>query len=275
MTDTAPAVTPPAPDTSWVGTYKDADLGYIQNRGLDKHDLATAFSMTMKAHQEAQTKLGIPSDQIFHAPKGGNDVEGWNRFDARFNVPIDGKYDFSNVKFADGTELDEGFTSTVASALKSAHVSKDFAPAVAKALVDYMDKAEIGDAAERTAKLDADRMDLKTSWGPRFAPNMIIAKNVVKTLGLSPEFVNNIEKDLGYTATMKTLLELVSVLGEDKFVEGINGNQPYSAEGAQAILDQKQKDVEWLKKFNAGDTVAVQEFHNLTSLIATQKSGRR
>lgn len=279
MTDTppvAPPVTPPATG-NWFDGITGDDLAYIQNRGLDKMDQKTAFMNTMKGHREAEAKLGIPSQLVFRLPKDAADAEGWTRFDNQFNVPADGKYDFSSVKFADGSAVeDQELIGALSTALKSNHVSKDAAGPVLKAIVDYMDKSETGEGVERQAKIDAERMELKATWGARFTPNMLIAQNVAKTLGLTPEFINNVEKDIGYVKTMDTLIQLAQALGEDQFIPTTaTGDVAYSPDQAQQLLDEKQRDPAWVKKLNDGDSTVVREFHNLTQLIAEKMKNRR
>src|SRR5258708_6406048 len=107
---TPPAGTPPASDKPWHDGLAAEDVGYFQNRGWDKVDAKTAAINAAKAHREAEKLIGAPADKIIRLPNDPNDAEAWRQVRLRLGAPKDAKeYDFSTVKFADGTDLDEPF----------------------------------------------------------------------------------------------------------------------------------------------------------------------
>lgn len=266
MTDTAPAPAP-APAANWLEGVPAEDLTYAQNRGYDKLQPKEALLQSMKSHREAEKLIGVPPNQILHMPKDAADADGWLRFDNRVGVPADGKYDYSGVKFTDGTELDAAFTTAINTVFKSVHVPKDAAKAVVQEVVKLMDSSDAIEKQAAADLLDVNRQELKAQWGPRFTPNMLMAKNVVNQLQLPPEFISQLEKAAGYVKTMETLVGLAHKIGEDQFIQGgPNGDQVYSKESAKATLEAKQADKDWVKKLFAGDAAVNKEFNMLTNM---------
>lgn len=276
MTEAAPAAggnggTPPAGNDNWFTGLPPEDLSYVQNRGYDKLPVKEVALQAMKAHREAEKLIGVPPNQLLHMPRDAADADGWARFDNRVGVPQDGKYDYSGVKFSDGTEIEPDFANALSTAFKANHVPKDAAKSILSEVVKIMDGSEAAEQKAAAELLDVNRQELKAQWGPRFTPNMLMAKNVVNQLGLPPEFVNQLEKAQGYVKTMETLVSLAHKIGEDQFISGGSGGDDshvYSKESAKATLAAKQSDAEWSRKLFAGDAAVLREFNMLTSLVA-------
>lgn len=251
----------------------DADIvGHIQNRGLATGDAKSAAFNLAKAHREAEKLLGAPANELFRTPKDANDVEGWTRFDDRFGVPKEAKeYDFSMVKRADGTTLDPSLIEALAPALRAAHVSKAAAPDVVKALLSTLDKNGSEAAANKAAALASEREALRISWGSNVEGNLLMAKNAAAAVGATPEAVAALEQVMGYGPAMQMFRNIATKIGEDAFISsqapGSNG-AAMTVEQAGATLAEKMNDQAWVAKLNAGDTTALREFNNLTTLKA-------
>jgi hypothetical protein len=205
-------------------------------------------------------------------PKDANDTENWNKLHARLGVPADAKeYDFSAVKFSDGTALDDNFVEVMRQAVKQSGVSKDRAPELVRSVVQFMEKAEQLDTAEYETKLNAERESLKINWGSNTTANMMIAEAAAAKLGVKPEEVGALEKQVGYARVMEMFRNIGVRMGEDKFVSGSMGTGPggvMSREQAAATLSEKQSDSMWTSRLFAGDPTAKREFENLTRLMA-------
>lgn len=249
----------------------DADtLGYLQNRGWDKVDAKTAAFNAAKAHREAERLIGAPADKIVRLPKDANDIAAITDLRSKLGVPADEKgYDYSTVKFEDGTALDEGFTSALSNALLQANVAKDKAPTVAQAVVKFMEAAEKQDTALASDKIVQEKQTLAANWGNNYNANLVVAQNTAKTLGVDPEAVAALEKQIGYAKVMEMFRNIGSRTGEDSFVRstapGANGSM--SKEQAGATLKERQNDRVWVDKLMAGDTMTKREFDNLTRMM--------
>jgi len=262
----------------WYDGLPPEDVGYITNRGLDKLDAKAAFVNAMKAHQEAEKGIGIPTDRRLIMPKDTNDVDNWKNLNAKLGVPADAKdYDFANIKFTNGDPVEDKFLAAIRPVLQQAHVSKDAAPAVVKAVVSYLEQAETGDVAEKAAALATEKTALSINWGPNVQANLVIAQNTAAKLGIDPAAVNALENQVGYAKVMEMFRKVGTMIGEDTFVKtGSPGNQQLmTAEGAEAALAEKQNDTDFVKRLNAGDATALREFNNITQMVAAGRAARR
>jgi hypothetical protein len=266
----------PAPGTGggdkpWFEGYDADSVAHIQTRGWDKLSLKDAVAQAVKAHREAEKLIGVPQDQLLRFPKDANDKEAWSKIHARLGVPADPKeYDFAGVKFSDGTELDQAFADRVRGLATKYHLSKDDAKGLASDLVKSIEEDEGTETNDYAAKLAQEKDALTKNWGANYNANMIVAQNAAAKLGLTPEEVAALEKTTSYSRVMEMFRNVGVRMGEDKFINngGGGGSNPMTKEQAQATLDQRQADSEWVKKLDAGDSATVQEFDNLTRLIA-------
>lgn len=283
MTDTpaAPAApapaAPPAPALPWYDGADAEVIGHIQNRGWDKLDPKAAALNAVKSHREAEKLIGAPANELLRMPKDANDAEGWGRVRERLGVPADAKgYDFSTVKFADGSALDQGVIDVLGPALHGANVSKDKANEVVQAVVKYLDNADATDTKNEQDKLNIERDALKVNWGSNVEANLLVAKNAAAALNVKPEAVAALEKVIGYAAVMEMFRNIGSRIGEDTFItnHAPGGSGVISADQATATLAEKQNDAAWVAKLNAGDAMAMKEFNSLTTVIAAARRSR-
>lgn len=281
MTDPTPTPTPTPTETPpWYAGAGFDDLpepnraeltGYLQARGWDKADARTTALGAIKAHQEAQKLIGVPADKIIRVPRGADDEQGWKDVRTKLGIPSDPKeYDFSGVKFKDGTALDDAFVQTLSKSLVEANVPKGSAAAVAKAVVDFMENAETADAGETQAKLALEKDTLQANWGNKFNANMIVAQNAAKTLGVTPEQIAALEQVVGYASVMEMFRNIGARTGEDTFVRTSapnGGGGPMTREEAAATMAERKADSSWVAKFMNGDPQAKREFDNLTRMM--------
>lgn len=245
--------------------------GYLKNRGWDASDARTAALGAIKAHREAEKLIGVPADKIIRVPKDAADAAAWADVRTKLGVPKEAKeYDFTNVKFKDGSALDDAFTQTISRALLDANVAKDKAPSVAQAIVKFMEDAETTDTGEAAAKLALEKDTLQANWGNKFNANMIVAQNAAKTLGVTPEQVAALEQVIGYASVMEMFRNIGARTGEDTFVRSSSphsGGGPMTREEATATLAERKNDKAWVQKFENGDAAALREFDNLTRMM--------
>lgn len=245
--------------------------GAFKNKGWDQKTPAEAAAEAMKSYNEAERHIGIPKDQILRMPKGPDDAEGWKALRTRLGAPeAADKYDFSEIKFADGTELDEGFTSAMRNALFARGTPTEDAKGIVKDVVSFLEGAETASSAEQTAALTADKQKLVTSWGPNKEANEFIVRQAVMKLGLDEGVVNALEKASGYEPTMQALLKIGQMMGEDKFVT--NRESPtkgvLTREQAMARKQQLRADSDFVSRFNADNYQAIEEMNALDRIIA-------
>lgn len=279
--DLNPNPPPPNPAT-WFANADPTIVTHMTNRGWDKLPADQAALQAIKAHNEAEKFIGVPANELLRFPKDASDAAGWNTLRAKLGVPSEAKeYDFTTVKRSDKTDLDQPLVDGVRAIAAALYLPKDQAPALAKGVVDLFEARDKAAQAEYAMKLDQDRAALKTNWGAGYNANMIVAQNAFAKLstGKTPEQIQEamsaLEKSAGYGTVMEMFRQIGTHMGEDTFISnGPGGAGSMSAAQAQQTLDQKTKDPEWVKRYEAGDAVAGQEFDNLTRLIAAAKASR-
>lgn len=254
----------------------DADLlGVANNKGWKIDDPKEAFSAAAKAYKEAQSKFGVPPEELLRMPKANAAPDDIKAFRQRLGVPKEAKeYDLAGLKFA-GSDLEEGFANALRAGLYDAGVTKDSAQSVIKPVLKYLEDAEAEESATMTAKVAKETEELNRSWGANKDKNEFIAKSFLSKLaaasGVAPEDAlaawDALSKvgGLGAAAAMKMLLAGGIRTGEDRYVSGGagEGNMPLSREGALQRMADLKKDKEWVARYTNGGVKETQEWHGL------------
>lgn len=262
----------------WYTGVDQETVGYLQNRGLDKQDAKAAALAAIKSHREAEKLLGAPADQMIRLPKDGNDP-AWRSVHHKLGVPQDAKeYDFSDLKFADGSELQDDFATFLRTTFHSNNVSKASAIAVARDVVKFLDGLGAKGEGDQSAQLAVEKDKLKQDWGYNYNQNMIVAQNAARALGVSEEDINQLQslKSVGFARTLEIFRTIGEKIGEDKFIRTPSGGNhgPMTVPAAREQLAAFKADKAWVAKFEAGDTEARRQFNNVTEIIAAAESRR-
>ena len=263
----------------------DADiLGLANNKGWDMSKPETAFSLAAKAYKEAQSKFGVPPEELVRLPKQGAQPAEIDKFWTTIGVPKEAKdYDLTGLKFA-GKDLEDSFANALRQGLITARVTKENAALVARPILKYLEDADAEENAIVTGKVTAEKTALEKSWGPNMEANMFVAKSALSKLaaaaGVSGEDAQQawdaISKQggIGASKAMEMLRVMGVRMGEDKYVSGGRAgdgiNLPLSREGAVARLEELKKDTEFVKRYMNGDVRAAQEMAGLAAIIAGQ-----
>lgn len=269
-TDTTTTTTDTSGAKPWYDGHDAELIGHYQNKGWDKLTPAEAAREAARAHREAERFVGVPADQVVRLPKDASDTEGLNALQLRLGRPQakDG-YDLSGVKFSDGSDLDNGFADTFKDLAFRAGLSNDRAVEVAQGFAKFLEGQDAAETAERTARLETDRAELKKNWGSNYDAMMLVAKNAAAKLGVTPEGINALEGQIGYKAVMEMFANVGSKIGEDKFVNSINPNAPGVMTREQAVARKAElmNDTAWTKRYLDGDTSANRELQALLTII--------
>jgi len=245
-------------------------VGHWQNAGwINKKPEEIALEAT-KSWKAAEKFVGAPPDQLIRVPKDVKDELGWNAVWQRLGQPKEAKeYDFSMIKFADGTALDDGFVNAMREWAFKVHMPKDSAAMIAQEFAKYLDAAETTETAERTAKIAEQKAALKKNWGPNEAANMFVAQRAAAALGVDPVAVKALEDTIGYDKVMEMFRVIGSKIGEDKFVSSTapNATGIMTREQAVARKEELKSDKLWVQKFLAGDKAAAREMTALDTII--------
>jgi hypothetical protein len=257
------------------GQITDPDtIGHIQARGWDKGDAKEVAANAIKAHREAQQMLSTPQDRIIRLPSDANDKAGWSGVYQRLGAPKDVKeYDtaLGNVKFADGTGVDQPVIDMVKARAAEAGWKVETAEAVLKDLVNYVENGNKALAVQAQAAQKGEQEKLVTKWGSSNVDGfLVVAKNTAAKLGVTPEGVVALERSVGYADAMDLFYRIGKQMGEANFIagQGGNGSQVMSKEQAAARLKDLKNDSDFQKRFLSGNVDAVKEFNAVTAIAA-------
>ncbi len=270
----AAAQTAQAAEKPWYDGSEPEFIGTLQTRGLDKKTAVDAAKEFYKAHVEAQKWIGKTTgttpDRLVIIPKDASDEAGWQALRDKLGVPRDAKeYDFKDVKYGDGKDIDENFREFLRETAGSAKLSKDQAADIARRFVSYIDReAQAEDAAEADMQR-AQQEALRKSWGQNYESNKFVAAQAAMKFGLSADMLDALQKVAGYGKVMEGLRAIGQAIGEARYVNGDTSSADgiMTREQAAAKLAEYKRDPLWGKKVLSGDVKATQEFNRLTELM--------
>lgn len=263
-----------------VTWYQGADaetVGHIQNRGWDKLEPGKAAMEAIKAHREAEKHIGVPADQILRMPKDASDEAGWNAVHERLGYVADPtKYDFTGVKFTDGSQLDQADQDWLRQTAQDLKLSPARALDLAGRLAKFVEQVEVSQSTEATAALEAERAKLDKDWGANKEAHMFVAKQGAARLGITPEEVASLEKVIGYARIMEAFRKVGELSGEAKFIQNNapNGDRNGLLTREQAIARKAElmADSAWAKRYMDGGSAEAREMRQLLVII-TGESG--
>lgn len=247
-------------------------LGHWTNRGWNTKTAPEVAVEATKAWKGAEHLVGVPADQVLRVPKDVKDEAGWKAVWTRLGKPAEAKdYDFSAIKWSDGTALDEGFVNSAREWAFKFNLPKEAATGLTQEFAKYLDNAESAEKVERDAKLIEQKAALKKNWGPNEPANMFVAQRAAAALGLDPATVASLEGVIGYDKIMEMFRSIGEKIGEDKFVKsGAPGNQggPMTREQAIAKKADLMSDPVWTAAYLKGDQAKLREMMALSTIIS-------
>lgn len=273
----AAPVTPPVSDKWYSGLDPDVQ-NYVTQRGLADKDPVAAFLETAKAHQEAQSYIGVPKEQLLKMPKEGAAPEEWDAFYERLGYSRNADdYKLEGLKFEDGTEAEDGFKDFVRAQAQELKLSPAATAKLAENTMKFLEGAEKATAAETQAEATKALEQLRQSWGPNYEANQVIADNayaaMMKAAGFTQEqmtaAIQKLGEATGRAETMQLLLAVGQRLGEDKFIGGGGPGGslgPRTAEGAKARIEELKRDTTFVSRWLSGGVSETKEMNDLHAL---------
>jgi hypothetical protein len=264
-----PPAAPPTPGpTAWHAALDAETRGYAELRGLLAKDPVTAFAETARAHREAQAHIGAPADQLLRLPAADAAPEAWAPVWQRLGAPATAAgYDFSTVKFADGSDVEPAAVEFFRKTAADLHLPAAAAPRLASQFVQFLEANDTAEATETVAKIEASKVALKTNWGQNFDANMLLARQAFAAFTPSQDALAAMENTAGYAEVMEFFRKVGSHMGEARFVAGgMPAQGLLTRDGAVARIDELKADSEWVKKFLAGGAAEKREMDNLHTI---------
>lgn len=264
-----------APAAKWYSTYDAETQNYITQRGLADKDPAAAFLEAAKAHREAQAYIGVPKEQLLKLPKADAPPEEWDAVWQRLGAPKDASgYDFSTVKFSDGSEAEPAFVDFLRAQAAALHLSPENAQRLAAETVKFLETADATVSADEQAAATRALEQLRQSWGANYDAHKVIADRAYAAVMQAAGFdqakmtaaVQQLGSMVGKVEAMQMLLAIGMKMGEDQFVGGggPGGNTTfYTKESAVARINELKQDSEFAKRWLAGGVNETKEMSNL------------
>ncbi len=254
---------------AWTDGLPQDVITHVQKTGWDKLSGDDAAKAAAKSHLEAQNYIGAPADKLIRIPTDATDP-AWRTIWQRLGAKGDAKeYDFSDVKFSDGTPAETGFVSKMQAFAVANGVPLAHAKGLVSEFVKYLDEAATSEKTTADATLKAARDGLTKEWGANHQLNLEHAKRAATALGIKPETITALEQHIGYADVMKMMHSIGTKIGEDKWVGGNPGGTP-SMTKEQAIerLTALKADEAWREKVLKGDVEGNKEIAALNTIIA-------
>lgn len=263
--------TPPAPTGDpW---YKGADaelIGHLQTKGWHDKPANEAALAAIAAHREAEKFLGVPADRIIKLPDA-TDPAGMRPVYERLGAPKEAKdYDFTALKFGDGTAPAPEFTDWLRTQAHALGMSKDAAATLGSEFVKYLEGSSVNESATRTAALAEEHKVLDASWGQNKDLNTLVARRGAEKLGFTAEDVAKLESNVGFAKTMEALRRVGELSGEARFTGNGNptlNNGVMTREQAVSRKAELMNDTAWTKRYMDGGTEEAKQMLSLNTII--------
>jgi hypothetical protein len=258
------------PAAHWYNGVDNDLLTHWQHKGYDLSDPKKVAIAATKGQIEATKFLGVPPHQLLRLPDNVSDEVGWANVWQRLGAPADKTgYDFSQVKFADGTELDAGFSDFMREKAYELHLPTSSAVALSRAFVDFMESSDRREGEQLATHLAEEKAQLAKDWGNQYEFNRQTAVQGAQKLGVTADDVAALEKAVGYSRVMEMFRKVGAGSNEDAFVQGKQGGEFLTgAQTAQARLNELMANPQWGQRLVANDPEARREYEQLTRIIS-------
>ena len=263
-------VSTPGSPIPWHHAVEPDVKAYWQSKGYDISDPAKIAVAASKGHLEATKFLGVPANQLLRLPADVNDEVGWANVWARLGAPADKSgYDFSTVKFSDGTDLDSGFADFMREKAHELHLPTQTAAQLSKSFVSFMEQADRREAEQGARQLSEEKAQIAKDWGNDYEFNRQTAVQGAQKLKVTAEDVAALEKVVGYARVMEMFRKVGAGSNEDSYIPGKQGGEfMTTAQTAQARLNELMANQQWAARLVQNEPEARKEFESLTRLIS-------
>lgn len=254
---------------SWADSFDPETKGWIESKGLTKFDAQKVLPELAKGWRGAESKLGVPAEQLARIPKDENDADGLKAYLGKLGVPE--TPEGYEIKQEQGIDTD--FPTQAAKWFYEMNVPKNIAKGLYSKLKTYAESTANAADEQFTQQADSDIAALKGEWkGGDFDRNVELARRVRATMGLSDEETMAVERAIGVGRAAKVFSSLGKALGEHRFHGGEQAQTRFSMspEAARTRILEVQADPAWMEKYMSGDSDKNAEFKRLHEIAFPQ-----
>jgi hypothetical protein len=250
------------PVQTWADSFDPETKGWIESKGLTKLAADKALPELAKGWRGAESKLGVPAEQLVRMPKDENDAEGLKAYLGKLGVPE--TPEGYEIKQEQGIDTD--FPTQAAKWFYEMNVPKNIAKGLYSKLKTYAESTANAAEEQFNQQADTEITSLKSEWkGGEFDKNVELARRVRATMGLSDEETMAVERAIGVGRAAKVFSSLGKALGEHRFHGGDQAQTRFSMspEAARSRILEVQADPKWMESYMAGDADKNAEFKRL------------
>lgn len=243
----------------WKSSFNPELKAFIDNKQFkDPSDLATSY-------QNMEKLLGAPKERLLKLPEAFTDDKGKPTAEARalyerLGAPKEAKeYELPVPKEGGDSKLMEHF----AGIFHEAGIPKDAGKKIAESWNAYQQQIVQANKEATTLKFNQDVEGLKKEWGAAVDQNTNIAKEAVRTMGLTSEQTTAIAAALGHAETMKLFHKFGKQVGESSFVSGQRNSEIREPSTAKAKIKELMSDKSFGKRLMEGESEAKRIWNQL------------
>lgn len=246
----APTPTPVAGDPWHKGL--DANLlTQATNKGWDISDPAKAFAAAAGAYQGVEKLVGANPQQLVRWPDKPDSPE-WADIKTRLGVPPEAaQYDFSGVKFSDGTGFGPEYAAKMQEAFFKLGVPKDMATGIAAMIAQTAESEEAAGKTHVTEEMIAAQRRLDASWGMNKEANMVLARMGFQASGLTQADVDALDGLMGKDRVLEHFRKIGVSTQEGRWIAGNPGQgaRVMTVEEANTKQQEMMADPKFAKDF--------------------------
>lgn len=254
--------------TPWFSTFDADTQGVLQTKGWDKLTPDQAAAQAIASYREAEKFLGVPKDQLLRRPDPA-DPAAVAAFYQQLGKPASkDQYDFSTVKFADGTALDDGFIANMRDTADALNLPKDTATQVVASVVKFMESADATEREAATAAVTQQQAELKKEWANNYDAHKFVAQQGALKVGVSQAEFDQMFETPGGAKMLNIFRKIGEMNGEGRFVNNQGpGGGLLTREQAVAAKNGAMNDEAWVTRYNAGGVSEVGQMTAWNTII--------
>lgn len=250
----APAAPAPAVISDWTSGLNDHLKGYVQSKGFKDP------GMVLDSYVNLEKLMGGDKNTLLRIPQAA-DAPEWAEVYHKLGRPsMPGEYAIEPVA---NDPSSKDFTDWAKKSFHDLGLSRKQAESLATRWNEYTTNLQTTSKATYDAKIAEEDRGLRKDWGLAYDQNIQVAKRGMAAFGLTGEDIDNMERAMGFKATMKFVQKLGAKVGEDVYITGGQVPGALTPEMAKNKINMLKNDRDFVKRYAAGGAAEKEEMQKL------------
>lgn len=242
----------------WKAAMNEDLRGYIDAKGFRGPEILA------EAYRNFEKLQGVPQDKIIKLQGEMYDKDGKLTADGRsiyerMGTPKEAKDYQLEIPPGGDPKVSEHF----AQVFHEAGVPKAMAEKIVKSFNEFSNQNLQAQQLQQKQAFESQNQSLKQEWGMAFDSNLNIAKEAVRTMGITDQQINALSSTLGHAETLKFFNKLGKSVSESPFIGGRPAGGAMEPAMAREQIRTLTKDTAFGAKLQAGDSEAKSKWDNL------------